>query len=240
MGDVDTLNVNGKWKFDESVTNVFSNMLERSIPQYDVMRDSVFNLGCQLLDKQTYTDYTILDLGCSNGLSLERFIKKYGENAKYIGVDNSEPMVTEARERFKPYNQVVEILNYDFKHGFDITGDADLVLSVLTLQFIPIEYRQQVIQNIYDVLSPTGGFIMVEKVLGNSAYLNELFIEEYLNMKKINGYTNEQIERKQLSLEGVLVPMTSNWNVDMLKQAGFKYIDTFWRWMNFEGVVCIK
>jgi len=29
----------GKWEFDESVTAVFENMLERSIPQYELMRD---------------------------------------------------------------------------------------------------------------------------------------------------------------------------------------------------------
>lgn len=81
---------------------------------------------------------------------------------------------------------------------------------------------------------------MVEKVLGNSDKLNKLFIKSYYDMKKNNGYSTEQIERKRLSLEGVLVPVTNDWNVALLKQAGFREVDVFWRWMNFVGYIAIK
>jgi tRNA (cmo5U34)-methyltransferase len=43
-----------------------------------------------------------------------------------------------------------------------------------------------------------------------------------------------------LSLEGVLVPVTSDWNIDLLKQAGFRQIDVFWKWMNFVGYIAFK
>ena len=59
-------------------------------------------------------------------------------------------------------------------------------------------------------------------------------------MKKGHGYTQEQIERKRLSLEGVLVPVTARWNEEMLRMAGFQQVDTFWRWMNFCGWVAVK
>jgi len=242
---IDTTIPNSKWEFNSDVTEVFSNMLERSIPQYDIMRDGVYNLGCQILDKYNNDKVKILDLGCSNGISLERFIKKYQMNGIFTGVDMSEPMLDEAKKCCKkyiepPYNYPIYIYKTDLRTEFPEYHSYNLILSVLTIQFIPIEYRQMIVQKIYDTLEPNGGFIMIEKVLGNTAILNELMVNEYLKMKKINGYTDEQIERKKLSLEGVLVPMTSNWNVDILKQAGFKIIDTFWRWMNFEGYVCIK
>ena len=59
-------------------------------------------------------------------------------------------------------------------------------------------------------------------------------------MKAKNGYSQEQIERKRLSLEGVQVCVTSNWNLELLKQAGFRQVDTFWKWCNFEGMIAIK
>jgi tRNA (cmo5U34)-methyltransferase len=65
-------------------------------------------------------------------------------------------------------------------------------------------------------------------------------VDLYYKMKSDNGYSQEQIERKRLSLEGVLVPVTAKWNEELLKQAGFKYIDCFWRWMNFAGWIAIK
>ena len=228
-----------KWEFDDTVTQCFEDMLERSIPQYDIMRKAVFNLGCKTLEK--HTNKSILDIGCSNGLSLESFVSKYGAKARYKGIDVSEPMLKSAKERFQGYIDI-NIVNIEY---MDITKEIpedifSLIMSILTIQFTPIEYRQKIIQKIYDNLAVNGCFIMVEKVLGNCSELNEIMVDEYLSLKENNGYTKEQIVRKQMALEGVLVPVTSAWNIDLLKQAGFRKIDVFWRWMNFEGYICIK
>jgi len=230
-----------KWKFDEEVTDCFEDMLERSIPQYSVMRDAVFNLGCKVLDNHFLSGSTILEIGCSNGLSLEPFVHKYGVYHRYKGIDISEPMLEEAKKRFAGLikTNIVQIDNHNITKGLpkDLYG---LITSILTIQFTPIEYRQSIIQDVYDKMLTHGAFIMVEKVLGNCSEINEIMVDTYLEMKESKGYTREQIERKKLSLEGVLVPVTSNWNIDLLKQAGFKKIDVFWRWMNFEGYIAIK
>lgn len=41
------------------------------------------------------------------------------------------------------------------------------------------------------------------------------------------------------SLEGVLVPVTTHWNEDMLRAEGFRHVDCFWRWMNFAAGVAV-
>jgi tRNA (cmo5U34)-methyltransferase len=65
-------------------------------------------------------------------------------------------------------------------------------------------------------------------------------VELYYNLKRHHGYTEEQIERKRLSLEGALVPVTAAWNEELLKGAGFAQVDCFWRWMNFGAWIAIK
>ena len=239
--EIDNVIPKANWEFDQSVADCFENMLSRSIPQYDVMRSSVSNLVRDVLNsipiKQTFQ---ILDVGCSDGLMLESMIKQFEPDRGYFyGIDVSEPMLAKARERFQN-EQRVRIMNHDVTKSVP-AGYFDVITSVLTLQFIPINYRQQIIQQIYERLSPVNGcFIFVEKVLGSSAYLDELFIKNYHEHKKENGYSAEDIERKRMSLEGVLVPVTSDWNIDLMKQAGFRHIDTFWRWMNFVGYIAIK
>ena len=106
--------------------------------------------------------------------------------------------------------------------------------------FIPIEYRQQVVDKCYQALPEGGALIVVEKILGETGNLNNLYVNEYLRMKEKNGYSQEQIDRKRHSLEGVLVPLTATWNKQLLTSAGFRYIDCFWRWMNFAGWIAIK
>jgi len=229
----------GKWIFDKEVTEVFEDMLSRSIPQYDVMRDAVYNLGSKILEN--HKPKVVLDIGCSDGLSLQKFVNKYGAHARIKGIDISEPMINKAKKRYEGYIScgVVSIDRLDLRKDFPL-DKYNLIMSIFTIQFIPIEYRQEIIQKCYDNLVENGAFIFVEKVLGNCSQLNEIMVDEYLKMKRDHGYTQDQIDRKRLSLEGVLVPMTSDWNKDMLRQAGFKKIDSFWRWMNFEGYIAIK
>ena len=224
----------GKWDFDDKVTAVFDDMLERSIPQYHIMREGVASLVQAFVKEGD----NIIEIGCSNGIGLEQVIKTTENNCSYIGLEISEPMLKEAQKRLKGYNNLV-INNSDVRlHNFDIP--AQVILSVLTLMFIPIEYRQQVVDKCYQALPEGGALIVVEKILGETGNLNNLYVNEYLRMKEKNGYSQEQIDRKRHSLEGVLVPLTATCNKQLLTSAGFRYIDCFWRWMNFAGWIAIK
>ena len=254
MSEVDNVEPKEKWEFDEAVADCFENMLERSIPQYSVMRKAVADLAYNVINFDVIKEtFNILDLGCSDGLMLAQLIDRftiedkevkdrYINNGKYVGIDVSEPMLKKAKFRFLDdiIDRKVSIYNCDLRTSFP-QGVYDVITSVLSIQFTPIEYRQHIIQNVYNHLSAKNGcFIMVEKVLGNTDKLNRMFVNNYYAMKRDNGYSQEQIDRKRLSLEGVLVPVTNDWNIDLLKQAGFREVDVFWRWMNFVGYIAIK
>lgn len=228
----------GKWEFNASVAAAFDDMLSRSIPQYEVMRDACFALASKFMKSGT----PVIDLGCSHGEALFQLIEKYGAHNRYIGLEISQPMLQAAQARFKGLIacSVVEIKEHDLrKPGLPVNG-ASVVLSVLTVQFTPIEYRLRILRDVYHALRTGGAFIFVEKVLGNTAEINDFAVEEYYKLKHQNGYTQDDIERKKLSLEGVLVPVTARMNEEFLQAAGFSQIDCFWRWMNFCGWIAIK
>ena len=148
-------------------------------------------------------------------------------------------MRLEAQKRFKDSKSRVEIIDMDLRINFP-RDPTSVVLSVLTLQFIPIEYRQKIVKQVYDCLIPGGAFILVEKVLGSDAVINEILVKEYYDLKGKNGYTEEQINTKRRALEGILVPVTSKWNEEILAKSGFQSVDSFWRNLNFVGWVAIK
>ncbi len=227
----------GKWAFDEKVTGCFDDMLRRSIPQYDVMRQTVFDLGCLYVKHKT----DIVDLGCSRGEALAPFIDKYGAYNRFIGVEVSPPMLETCRQRFKGYIDAgtVDIRDCDLRKSYP-PANASLTLAILTIQFTPIEYRQKILRNIFIHTIPGGALIFVEKVLGASADIDAAFVSGYLSLKAAHGYSAEEIERKRLSLEGVLVPVTARMNEELLRGAGFDQIDCFWRWANFAGWLAIK
>lgn len=234
---VDKTMPDGAWKFDEGVTAVFDDMLARSIPQYDIMRQACYELAVRF--RQQKTD--IVDLGCSRGEAMAPLIDKFGATNRFIGIEVSEPMLATCRERFQGFINcgVVDIQNLDLRFLYPNTR-ASVTLCVLTLQFVPINYRQQILHRIFEATVQGGALILVEKVLGDSAVLDDTMVDIYHNLKSENGYSPDQIERKKLSLEGVLVPVTAEWNTDLLQKTGFSQVDSFWRWMNFAGWIAVK
>ena len=226
-----------KWAFDDEVTNVFDDMLQRSIPQYEVMRQACFELGCAYVQKAT----DIVDLGCSRGEALAPFVDRFGAYNRYVGIEISKPMLEACRTRFEGMINcaVVDIREMDLRTEYP-PALASVTLCILTLQFTPIEYRQRILRDIFKATTNGGALILVEKVLGATAEIDAQMVNFYLEHKKQEGYTQDQIERKRLSLEGILVPVTAIWNEELLKMAGFQQIDCFWRWMNFAGWIAVK
>lgn len=232
----------GKWTFDEGVTDAFDDMLERSIPAYNVMRELTTKLAIRFATPHS----TIVDLGCSRGSALrplvDHFTPTADEGMRFLGVDVSEPMLAAAQRTFAA-DRRVHIGHHDLRRGWPdqyAPQPVSVVLAVLTLQFTPIEYRQRILRAIYENLAPGGALLLVEKVLGFNARLHDVFDDEYLAFKGRSGYTDEQIARKKASLEGVLVSQTAAGNEWMLQRAGFDAVDAYYRWLNFAGWVAVK
>jgi len=221
-----------RWAFDETVTDVFHDMLSRSIPQYEAMRALVHRTG--MIFARPNTD--IVDIGCSRGDALMSFVNI--PDARLMGIEISESMLAESRKRFEGQANV-QIIQHDLREGMP-SFKASLVLSVLSLMFIPIEYRHRVLGDIYEQMDDGGALILVEKILGSQYPINNLMVDAYYQMKSDNGYSQEDIDRKRLSLEGVLVPLTSLGNEELLRGAGFNQYETIWQWMNFKAWIAIK
>lgn len=227
-----------RWEFNEEVTDAFDDMLARSIPQHDVMREAVLELGSRFVRPGS----TIVDLGCSRGEALAPFVTKFGTACSYLGVEVSAPMRAAAERRFSEYVDPfikIKVEDLDLRESYPAPS-ACLTLAVLTVQFVPIEHRLRLLRDAYRHTERGGALILVEKVLGADADIDAAMVALYYDHKRRAGYTAEQIDRKRLSLEGVLVPVTAHMNEELLAAAGFRHVDTFWRWMNFAGWVAVK
>jgi len=234
----DTTMPKGKWEFDADVTDAFDDMLERSIPQYEVMRRSVSDIAARVLSERAGG---VLDLGCSRGGALADLADRFPDR-KMAGVDVSEPMVAAASARFGA-RKGLYVYHADLRDGQIArytAGETSVGLLVLTLQFVPIEYRPELLGELYDLLEPGGVVVVVEKVIGASPYTDKLWRALYHDEKGRNGYPEEAILRKAAALEGVLVPLTATGNEELLRGAGFAPVECFWRWCNFAGWVGVK
>jgi tRNA (cmo5U34)-methyltransferase len=138
-----------------------------------------------------------------------------------------------------PLEREHELICADLNHSVSIQN-ASAVLMVLTMQFVRPLYRDTLARTIYEGLNANGGFILVEKVLGEDSIFNRMFIKYYYDLKKRNGYSELEIAQKREALENVLIPYKLRENQEMLLRTGFRYCDVFFKWYNFCGIIAIK
>jgi len=226
----------GKWVFDQGVADVFEDMLNRSIPGIEDMRETI-NI---IIKNVIPLGGSILDIGCSDGQQLSRLqaLESPSMQLKLFGVDNSREMIQKAVERC---GASVKFLHHDMCEGNPRFSNGpiryDVILSILTLQFIPVELRPRILFYIKNSLRTGGRFIFVEKVMFSNSEAQDLITKVYHNIKVNNGYSQDQVKTKHISLRNVLVSKTIEDNTKMLYDAGFQSVTTFWQNTAFVGWV---
>lgn len=221
----------GSWTFGGDVPDAFDSHVARSIPAYTECHGLIADLADQLLP----AGGRCYDLGCSTGaltaLLAERLAPR---RAEVIGVDREPGMIQRATERCSRLPMVrfetaaLEELEFE---------PADLVVSYYTLQFVPLRDRRQVVERIRRALDPAGALILFEKVLAPTARTQEVAVGAYLDWKRRQGFTDDEIAAKTRSIRGVLQPLSSEENDAMLRRTGFREVVQIFRWVLFEGLV---
>jgi tRNA (cmo5U34)-methyltransferase len=109
-----------------------------------------------------------------------------------------------------------------------------------TLQFIDPLRREKLIRKIYEGLNHNGILLVSDKTLQSHTDLSRIFVDNYYNLKRANGYSELEISRKREALENVLIPYPIKEEERLFRDAGFEAVDLFYTWYNFSSFVCLK
>ncbi len=223
--------------FDQETAKVFDDMVNRSVPFYEEMQRMTTEIAADFATPGSM----LYDLGCSTGTTLLALHEKVHPDVQFVGIDESQEMLDKARTKFNAISGMrpVDLQQADFHQGLFVQ-DASVVSMILTLQFIRPLYRHKIVQAIYEGLQPQGTLILIEKVTAEDTLFNRLFIKYYYDYKRRMGYSDLEIAQKREALENVLIPYRIEENMALLKEAGFKNMEVFFRWYNFAGVVAVK
>ena len=229
--------VSGDFTFNEEVAEVFDDMLNRSIPFYSTVLDSLAGL----MRQQIPPGSTVYDLGCSTGTTLLELSRCLADlKLRFLGVDNAPAMIEKARRKAEMYTKGALI---QFIEG-DITliplPEARAIICNYTMQFIRPLRRSRFVKRLYDSLPPGGVLYVSEKIINHDKMLNRIFIDMYYHFKRKQGYSELEIAAKREALENVLVPFSIQENLDLIRQAGFSSVEPFFQWFNFASFVAIK
>ncbi len=227
----------GDFAFTEKVANVFDDMVSRSVPYYEEMQRMV----CELAKDFAKPNTNLYDIGCSTATTLLALDAALDPSVRFIGFDNSPQMLEKAKEKVASNGttRAINLVTADLHQGVPMEN-ASVVTMLLTLQFARPLYRSRIMKHIYDALNDQGCVLLIEKLTCEHTTFNRLFIDHYYDYKRRNGYSEIEIAKKREALENVLIPYRYAENELLLKEAGFKHIEVFFRWYNFCGILAIK
>jgi len=211
-----------KFSFD-TITD-FDDHIAKSIPNYHLLNDSVRDLATFYAKE----DFSIVDLGCSTGKLLESIPF---QGAK-LGIDISGNLLPESHDE-------VQYVQKDLRSFKNLGKTPSLVISLFTLQFLPLADRPNILSLIYDELAEGGAFIWAEKVHEESGELERVMNSAYYDFKRLH-FSASEIMKKERDLRPIMQTNTSMRNYIMAENAGFTVGTMFWKFYNFEAWLFVK
>lgn len=233
------------FRFDDAVARVFPDMLRRSIPGYAASLDAIGSLAARFVRDDT----RCYDLGCSlGGATLAMRQGLQADRCRIVAVDTAPAMIERLRaiiaaddEECRRQNRTavpVEVVEGDLRET--AIDNASMVVLNYTLQFVPRDEREEVIERIASGLVPGGVLVLSEKVVDEDPVMEGLLVDLYHEHKRRNDYSAREIARKRAALENVLVPETISAHRQRLEKAGFERIAVWQRYFNFVSILAVR
>jgi len=225
------------FQFDNSVVDVFPDMIQRSVPGYSAIISAIGLLANRFAQDNS----NCYDLGCSLGAAtLSMRHKITADDCKIIAVDNSTAMLDRCQKIIDRDTATLAV-NLVCSDIQDVSiNKASVVVLNFTLQFIPLADRDAFIKKIYDGMLPGGLLILSEKLMFTDKRQQALQTEMHHNFKRANGYSDMEVSQKRASLENVLIPETFEQHKSRLQKSGFDNTEVWFQYFNFASMIALK
>lgn len=198
------INMDGTWQFNDEVAARFETEARTHIPNYEKVVQKCIDIAISTYPNKSAAK--IIDVGSATGYTLERLLVA-GFKQVY-GVDSSKSMIDRCRIK----ERVIHSESFPVTHA-----PYDLVLANWTLHFI--KEREAYMKTIRDSMAENGIFILTEKMT-SSPFVHE----KYHDFKRLMGVSEEEIARKEASIEGVLETRPLEWYFETLEKLNFRNV----------------
>lgn len=202
------------WKFDRSVAQGFGDYAERHIPHYR----SVLDKSVMICQRFADPNDAIIDIGSATGETLKLLYQKGFRNL--FGIDTSQDMLDQCPQGIATLccsDRLVWPPEF-FK----------VMLCNWTLHFI--SDKQRYLHDMTTCLAPGGAMVISDKHTQDP-----LMIEFYHEFKRQQGVSQQEIEAKAQSLQGVMNLHGVEWYQDQFESLGLQHriIDADWAFISF-------
>lgn len=156
----------------------------------------------------------VIDLGTGDGRLLA-LVKLARPGIEAVALDFSPTMIEKAKERFDG-DPLVTVSDHDFSDSISGFGQFDAVISSFAIHHVEDPRKQELYEEIFDMLTPGGVFLNLEHVSSPTEKLHD----DFLSAMGITRETEDKSNRCS--------PVDTQ--LAWLRDIGFQDVDCFWKW----------
>ena len=222
---------------------LLENVYPLIIPKYNEINDMIVSL----LEFNPEQEIRFADLGVGVGRLTKRIFDIF-PRATIFGIDSQQQILNHSRLLLSEHkDQYIPILN-DLENSSWINdlSEINAIVSAFSLDFLPLDRHQQLINDSYTKLQPQGRWVTCEFFRSEDSIINRIFHDveiKFVHKALKDGIiTQEQIDQiAQLSfLKKPHFVCTLETKINWLRNAGFEKIEVPWKFLNLAIISAVK
>jgi tRNA (cmo5U34)-methyltransferase len=213
----------------KAITGYAQNAMRRVPGLNDIHR-----MAALLLAERTPTAGQVLVVGAGGGIELKCFAEAFS-SWRFVGVDPSAEMLELAKTHLGDLVSRVQLL-----HGFIETappGPFDAASCLLTLHFTNKAERFRTLSEIHTRLKPGGALVVVHYSISQQGNDRDLWLSRCAEFAILSGISAIQAKNSTTAIGQKLPILTPEEDEQLMQQAGFSGISTFYIGLGFRGWV---
>lgn len=185
----------GGWTFENAdIAGAFDDHVREQLPWYDLAT----GIAAHLIRHYLPDGGLMYDIGASTGNISRSVIKTIeGRGATVVPIEPSQEMIDIYQGAGVPVKYKAE--DFDFQ-------DFDVAVLFLTMMFVPVRKRSELIRNLLTKCKPGGCIIIFDKTPPKCGYVSTALSRLSLAGKVATGVSADEILKKELSLSGCQRP----------------------------------
>jgi tRNA (cmo5U34)-methyltransferase len=201
----------------------YEQLMVRLVPQYLEQHRII-----QSLLPNEDRDYSVLDLGCGNGVLSELVLRKL-PHSHIVGFDLTENMLRAFEKKLSEYSG-----RYEMKQGNFLTDPIgsryDIILAGLTLHHLTWSQREQFYKTLSNSLREGGLLIARDIIIDEDERVRRDQYALWMEFMKSQGEDPESWYSKHMEKDH---PISLSNHFAWLRNAGFTKVGCHWRLYNF-------
>ena len=213
--------------------NSYDTNINKQIPNYHQFHHETL----RLLNAYGQPVNKWLDTGCGTG-NIVFFAKEYFKDTQFYFADPDEEMLVQVQNKISDTNAVIFPPCSTDKINTDVT--FDVITAIICHHYMDIQAKKLALEKCYSMLNKGGIYITFEHILSDTSTGFDIALKMMEDFHQTNGVSETERRKFADRIHKVLLIITVNDYMRILKEAGFSVVELFFRSHMQAGFYAIK